>query len=185
MRIPYLAVSYTHLDVYKRQYKDAEPAHAAADNGAAEASHVAAGNEIAEASHAVADNEAAAPIRLSPLEGTAIPLSQVKDETFASGVLGQGMAVIPVSYTHLDVYKRQVDSSADKKSPDYLTSSYIKAQQMPERLVIETRDQAGYVMELTADGNTLEGEAFRQGMGLASSNFTIQKVCLLYTSRCV
>ncbi|MDO4273696.1 MAG: sucrose-specific PTS transporter subunit IIBC [Eubacteriales bacterium] len=34
---------------------------------------------------------------LSPLEGTAIPLSQVKDETFASEVLGKGMAVIPDS----------------------------------------------------------------------------------------
>ena len=31
----------------------------------------------------------------SPLEGTLIPLSQVKDETFASGVLGQGVAVVP------------------------------------------------------------------------------------------
>ena len=31
----------------------------------------------------------------SPLEGTAIPLSEVKDATFASEVLGKGMAVIP------------------------------------------------------------------------------------------
>ena len=31
----------------------------------------------------------------SPLEGTAIPLSEVKDATFASEVLGRGMAVIP------------------------------------------------------------------------------------------
>ena len=31
----------------------------------------------------------------SPLEGNAIPLSQVKDDTFASEVLGKGMAVIP------------------------------------------------------------------------------------------
>ena len=34
-------------------------------------------------------------ILYSPLEGSAIPLSEVKDETFASGVLGKGMAVIP------------------------------------------------------------------------------------------
>lgn len=35
-------------------------------------------------------------ILYSPLEGTAIPLSQVKDDTFASEVLGKGMAVVPV-----------------------------------------------------------------------------------------
>ncbi len=34
-------------------------------------------------------------ILYSPLEGTAIPLSQVNDATFASEVLGKGMAVIP------------------------------------------------------------------------------------------
>lgn len=32
----------------------------------------------------------------SPLKGQAIPLSEVPDETFASGVLGQGAAVIPM-----------------------------------------------------------------------------------------
>ena len=36
-----------------------------------------------------------AQILYSPLEGTAIPLSEVKDATFASEVLGKGMAVIP------------------------------------------------------------------------------------------
>lgn len=91
----------------------------------------------------------------------------------SGGVTRDGQEIL---HSEEYAYLKSVDSSADKKSPDYLTSSYIKAQQMPERLVIETRDQAGYVMELTADGNTLEGEAFRQGMGLASSNFTIQKV---------
>ena len=32
---------------------------------------------------------------VSPLKGTAIPLEEVKDPTFASGALGKGMAVIP------------------------------------------------------------------------------------------
>ncbi|MBU5482617.1 PTS beta-glucoside transporter subunit IIBCA [Blautia sp. MSJ-19] len=40
--------------------------------------------------------ETKAQILYSPLEGTAIPLSQVKDDTFASEVLGKGMAVVPV-----------------------------------------------------------------------------------------
>lgn len=33
----------------------------------------------------------------SPMEGRSIPLSEVPDDTFASGVLGEGMAVIPES----------------------------------------------------------------------------------------
>ena len=40
-------------------------------------------------------NDAKSQILYSPLEGTAIPLSEVKDETFASEVLGKGMGVIP------------------------------------------------------------------------------------------
>lgn len=66
-------------------YKDAEPQKASAAETAGSQSIIA--------------ESTAAPLSesllLSPLEGTAIPLSQVKDETFASGALGQGMAVIP------------------------------------------------------------------------------------------
>ena len=40
-------------------------------------------------------NDAKSQILYSPLEGIAIPLSEVKDDTFASEVLGKGMAVIP------------------------------------------------------------------------------------------
>lgn len=73
-------------------------------------------------------------------------------------------------------YLKAVDSSADQKSPDYLNSTYFSQQQMPKDLEVKQRDSSGYVTSLLADGNTLEGEAFRQGMGLSSSNFTIQKV---------
>lgn len=41
------------------------------------------------------DVESTLPLLHSPLEGTAIPMSQVKDETFAAEVLGKGIAVIP------------------------------------------------------------------------------------------
>lgn len=50
----------------------------------------------AEQKETVQQNETKAQILYSPLEGTAIPLSQVKDDTFASEVLGKGMAVVPV-----------------------------------------------------------------------------------------
>lgn len=41
------------------------------------------------------DSESESPLLYSPLEGTAIPMDQVKDETFAAEVLGKGIAVIP------------------------------------------------------------------------------------------
>lgn len=73
-------------------------------------------------------------------------------------------------------YLKAVESSADKEAPDFLNSTYIKARQMPQKLTIVNRDAAGYVTELSADGSSLEGESFRQGLGLDSANFTIQKV---------
>lgn len=81
-------------------------------------------------------------------------------------------------------YLVSVDSSQDKKSLNYLNSTYFSQQQMPKKLEIEIRDSAGYVESLLADGSVLEGEAFRQGMGLASADFTIQKVGEEYRFLC-
>ena len=53
---------------------------------------------------------------------------------------------------------------------------YINKNILPKRLEIESRDSAGYVTQLLADGKLLEGEAFRKGMGLTSANFTIQEM---------
>ena len=72
-------------------------------------------------------------------------------------------------------YLKSVDSSADKKSPDYLSSTYISERQLPKELEIKERDSAGYVLSLQADDKILEGEMFALGMGLPSSNFSIQK----------
>ena len=72
-------------------------------------------------------------------------------------------------------YLKSVDSSADKNSPDYFSSTYISESQLPDELKIKERDLAGYVLSLEADDKILEGEAFALGMGLASSNFSIQK----------
>lgn len=73
-------------------------------------------------------------------------------------------------------YLKSVDSSIDKESPSYINSTYISAQQMPSELNIQEREESGYIICLTADGNLLEGESFAQGMGLSSSDFTIQKI---------
>lgn len=72
-------------------------------------------------------------------------------------------------------YLKSVDSSADKNSPDYFSSTYISERQLPQELEIKERDSAGYVLSLQADDKILEGEMFALGMGLPSSNFSIQK----------
>ena len=72
-------------------------------------------------------------------------------------------------------YLKSVDSSADKNSPDYFSSTYISERQLPKELEIKERDSAGYVQSLQADDKILEGEMFALGMGLPSSNFSIQK----------
>lgn len=79
---------------------------------------------------------------------------------------------------HSDAYSylKSVDSSADKESPDYLSSVYTEPRRLPKDFSIKKRDSAGYVTEILADGKTLEGEAFREGLGLASANFSIHKV---------
>ena len=72
-------------------------------------------------------------------------------------------------------YLKSVDSSADKNSPDYFSSTYISERQLPKELEIKERDSAGYVLSLQADDKILEGKMFALGMGLPSSNFSIQK----------
>ena len=72
-------------------------------------------------------------------------------------------------------YLKSVDSSADKNSPDYFSSTYISERQLPKELEIKERDSAGYVLSLQADDKILEGEMLALGMGLPSSNFSIQK----------
>ena len=73
-------------------------------------------------------------------------------------------------------YLKSVDSSADRHSPDYLSSVYIEEGQLPQEFEIEERDSAGYVQSIEADGNLLEGEGFRRGMRLSSADFTVQKL---------
>ena len=81
-------------------------------------------------------------------------------------------------------YLKSVDSSADKNSPDYFSSTYISERQLPKELEIKERDSAGYVLSLQADDKILEGEMFALGMGLPSSNFSIQKTGSKVRFRC-
>lgn len=73
-------------------------------------------------------------------------------------------------------YLKSVDSSQDKDAPDYVNSMYMPVSQLPGKLVIKKRDSAGYITALKADENWIEGEIFRQGMHLASADFSVQKV---------
>ena len=81
-------------------------------------------------------------------------------------------------------YLKSVDSTEDRTAEKYLTAVYIAEDQLPQEFKISKRDRAGYVTELLADGNTLEGENFRQGMNLASGNFSLQKIGDQYRFLC-
>ena len=48
-------------------------------------------------------------------------------------------------------YLKSVESTADKEADGYLTGIYVSANRLPDKLVIKTRDSAGYVTELLAD----------------------------------
>ena len=79
-------------------------------------------------------------------------------------------------------YLKSVDSSADKKSPDYMDVVEIPVSQAGE-VKIRERDSAGYVTELSGGKNLLEGESFAVGMGLKSANFSLQKKDDVYVLR--
>ena len=64
-----------------------------------------------------------------------------------------------------DSYLRSVHSLVDKNAKDYLNSVYINKNVLPERIEIKSRDSAGYVTEILADGKVLEGEAFKKRNG--------------------
>lgn len=66
-----------------------------------------------EASDNVAEKENC--VLVSPLEGEAIELSQVKDEIFASGVLGKGMAIVPTKGEVIAPCDAKVETVIDTK----------------------------------------------------------------------
>ena len=81
-------------------------------------------------------------------------------------------------------YLVSVDSSVDQQAPDFLSGVFLNAYQLPEELKAEDRDSSGYAQSVRADGKILEAEAFRQGMGLISSDFSIYKTGDRYRILC-
>ena len=74
-------------------YKDEVQEEVETGNSEAKAENNEAAEELP--ADETKQNEKEAQIFYSPLEGNAIAMSEVKDDTFASEVLGKGMAVIP------------------------------------------------------------------------------------------
>lgn len=73
-------------------------------------------------------------------------------------------------------YLTSVASEADTKGPDYNKTIYLSKRLLPAGLEILDVDSGGYVTLLKADKKLLEGEAFRLGMLLPSSNFTLEEL---------
>lgn len=81
-------------------------------------------------------------------------------------------------------YLESVDSGFDKESEDYICVTYFSEEQLSGEVEVQERDQAGYVLSLNIGGSVLEGESFRKGMNLPSSNFSLQKVGEKYQVIC-
>lgn len=100
-------------------------------------------------------------------------LKQVPYHEISAGRTRDGEEVF---HNEEGAYLKSVHSDVDKESKDFLNSVYINKNILPRELKIQTRDSAGYVTEILADGKVLEGESFRKGMGFTSANFTIQEI---------
>ncbi len=119
-----------------------------------------------EASDNVAEKENS--VLVSPLEGEAIELSQVKDEIFASGVLGKGMAIVPT--------KGEVTAPCDAKVETVIDTKYavgLKADNGAEMLIhvgVNTVELAGkyYTVHVKA------GDRVKVGQKLIS--FDMEKI---------
>lgn len=73
-------------------------------------------------------------------------------------------------------YLKSVDSGFDQESPNYIYVTYVSEEQLSGEIEEMEHDMAGYVMSLEINGKILEGETFRQGMNLPSSNFSVKKI---------
>ena len=94
-----------------------------------------------------------------------------------------------VSYTHLDVYKRQVDIGAEPSSQESATRQKLRKQlragELDEREVEFDIAMNIGVDIMTPPGMEDMGQQLRQMFSQVSGSKTHKKACLLYTSRCV
>ena len=81
-------------------------------------------------------------------------------------------------------YLQSVNSEIDKQAEYYLSHTYIKEQQLLEKIEILERDSSGYVMSLKVNGSIWEGETFRQEMGLPSPDFYVKQTGNTYYFIC-
>lgn len=72
-------------------------------------------------------------------------------------------------------YLVSVDSEKDREAENYINQIVLPADRIPEQLLVLERDSEGYVLSFISDGKLMEGEAFREGLRLPSSDITIRK----------
>lgn len=81
-------------------------------------------------------------------------------------------------------YLQSVSSQMDCKADGFISKLLISKSKIQKQLKITSRDSSGYVLTLAIDGRPIEGEAFREGFHLESSDFTIQDLDSHYEIIC-
>lgn len=96
-------------------YKDEEPQ-------AQKAPEAADASDLSDVSERKAAIVAEPNTVYSPIEGTVIPMAEIKDETFASGVLGQGVGIVPAKGEVVAPFDGTISTVFDTKHALGLTS---------------------------------------------------------------
>lgn len=108
-------------DVKQENKQEKEPAPSATN--APSAATVSSGTVASSATAESANVSSAEPNTVySPLEGESVPLSSVNDQTFASGILGNGVAVKPSAGRVVAPFSGEVSTLFDTKHAIGLTS---------------------------------------------------------------
>ena len=106
--------------------------------------------------------------------------------------------IMSVSYTHLDVYKRQDNNNATTRKLTYTTEDsedyeIILVQDrnndwkiyMPDIYVSNYKYKAEKSLTTYINGIEVTSDYIEKSNGVVDDNYTTYDICLLYTSRCV